>query len=375
MKIVVNARFLLPGVLEGIGRFSHEVLRQLVLQHPKDQFYFLFDRPYDQQFIYAKNVTPIVVYPPARHPILYFFWFQVMVPRILRQLKPDVFFSPDNMTTLHTAVPKVTIFHDVSYLHFPEEKKYFDLRYYQKNTPKFAAASKIILTVSEFTKQDLLASFPVNPAQVKVIHAGVSDFFKPIRFEEQINTRLKFVNGEMYFLFVGALQPRKNLVNILAAFDAFKQYTRSEVKLVMVGRKAWKSGPIMKAYKRMVYKADVVFTGQVSNQELRNLYGSALGLLFISVFEGFGLPILEAQKCDCPVITSNTSSMPEVAAGSAVFVDPSSPDDICAAMVQLYHYPEKREKLIQKGRKNWPRYTWARTAELVYEGIREAAVV
>ncbi|MDQ4142061.1 MAG: glycosyltransferase family 4 protein, partial [Bacteroidota bacterium] len=328
--------------------------------------------PYDAQFIYASNVTPIVIYPPARHPFLFYIWFEIMLPRVLRQIKPDVFFSPDNFTTLRTQVPRVTVIHDLAYLHFPAEKKYFDRRYYQKFMPRFAEASRLVLTVSEFSRKDIIKSFNLSPAKVKVAPCGVSDFFKPTPYAQQIEIRQKYCTGEMYFVFVGALQPRKNLVNLFKAFDAFKSLTRSEVKLVIVGRKAWKAGSIVKAYEAMTHKTEVVFTGRVSDAEVRQLYGSALALVFASVFEGFGLPIIEAQKCDCPVITSDTSSMAEVAANSAMLVDPLSPEAICQALVQLYHYPEQREYYIRRGRENCRRFTWQQTADLIYQGLQES---
>ena len=372
MKIAVNTRFLLTGQLEGMGRFTHEVMRHIVLQHPEHEFYFLFDRPYDPRYIYAPNVIPIVIYPPARHPFLFYIWFQVMVPRVLRQIKPDVFFSPDNMTSLHTSVTRVTALHDLAYLHFPEEKTYLDRRYYEYFVPRFARASDLLVTVSEFTRQDLIKNYGLSADKIKVVDSGVSDFFKPASFEQQVATRQKYCAGEMFFLFVGALQLRKNLPHIFRAFDAFKARTGSEVKLVIVGRPAWKAGAIMAAYEAMTYKTEVIFTGRIPDEEVRQLYGSAVAVVFASIFEGFGLPIIEAQKCDCPVITSTTSSMPEVAAGSALLVDPLSPEEICQAMLLLYHYPEKRDYYIRKGRENWPRYPWQRTSELVYQALLEA---
>ncbi|QNF34655.1 glycosyltransferase family 4 protein [Adhaeribacter swui] len=372
MKIVVNTRVLLPDQLEGVGKFTHEILWHLVGQHPEHEFYFLFDRPYHPQFIYGPNVKPLVIYPPARHPFLFYLWFQGMVPRVLRQLKADVFLSMDNMTSLRTQVPRVTVIHDLAYLHFPEEKKYLDRRYYERFIPQFAAASRAILTVSEFTKADVVQQLGVAPQKIQVTPCGVSNFFKPTAYAQQIEIRQKYCAGEMYFVFVGALQPRKNLANVFKAFDFFKNLTRSEVKLVIVGRKAWKAQSILKAYRQMEHKADVVFTGRVSDAEVRQLYGSALGLVFPSIFEGFGLPIIEAQKCHCPVITSNTSSMPEVAGNSALLVNPLLPDEIGEALMQLYHYPDKREALIRLGQQNCQRYSWSHSAQLVYQKLEEA---
>jgi glycosyltransferase involved in cell wall biosynthesis len=305
---------------------------------------------------------------------LFYIWFQVMLPRVLRQIQPDVFFSPDNMTSLRTHVTRVTALHDLAYLHFPEEKTYLDRRYYEYFVPRFAQASRLVVTVSEFTRQDLIKSYGLPAAKIKVVDSGVSDFFKPSSFELQVATRQKYCAGEMYFLYVGALQLRKNLPNIFRAFDSFKKLTGSEVKLVVVGRKAWKAGAIIDAYEAMAYKTEVIFTGRIPDEEVRKLYGSAIAVVFASVFEGFGLPTIEAQKCDCPVITSTTSSMPEVARDSAVLVNPLSPDEICQAMLLLYHYPEKRDYYIRKGRENWPRYPWQRTSELVYQALMEAVL-
>lgn len=369
MKIAVNTRILLVDKLEGVGKFTHYILKYLVQQHPEHEFYFLFDRPYHPQFIYAANVKPLVIYPPARHPLLFYLWFEVMVPRVLRKIQPDVFLSLENMTSLRTQVPRVTVLHDLAYLHFPEEKRYFDLRYYKKYMPLFAAASQRILAVSEFTKSDIMHQLGVESSKILVTPCAVSNFYKPTPYGQQIVLRQKYCAGEMYFVCVGALQLRKNLATVFKAFDAFKTLTRSDVKLVIVGRNAWKASSIIKAYKAMTHKADVVFTGRVSDEVVRGLYGGALALLFASIFEGFGLPILEAQKCDCPVITSNTSSMPEVAGESALLVNPLDPDEICLALVQLYHYPEKREHYIRLGRVNCQRYSWEKSADLVHQSL------
>ena len=372
MKIAVNTRILLAGKLEGVGRYTHEVLRRLVVQHPEHEFYFLFDQPYDPQFIYAANVYPIVVYPPARHPFLFYVWFQMMLPRVLRRIKPDVFFSPDNMTSLRTAVQRVTVVHDLAFLHFPAEKTYLDRRYYEKYTPRFVAASRTVLVVSEFTKQDLVANYRVPPEKIRIAPGGASDFFKPAPYSEQIQTREKYCAGEMYFVFVGALQPRKNLTTLFQAFDEFKQLTRSEVKLVVVGRPAWKAGATRRAHRAMQHPADVIFTGRLADEEVRRLYGAALALVFVSRFEGFGLPVIEAQRCDCPVITSAAGALPEVAGVGARLVNPLAANEICESMVQLYHYPEQQRAAIRQGRANRPRFSWQRTAELVHEALVEA---
>jgi glycosyltransferase involved in cell wall biosynthesis len=373
LKIAVNTRFLLTGKLEGIGKVTHECLQRLTRQHPEHQFYFFFDRPFDPRFIYADNVTPLVLLPPARHPFLFYFWFQYRVAAALKKLRPDVFLSFDGMTVLQTAVPRVTVMHDIAFEHYPQDVPYLQRRYYQYFTPRFARVSDKILTVSEFTRQDIVRHYRVPPAKIEVIYNAAGTAFQPIDFERQVSIRQKYAAGEAYFLFVGALQPRKNLDNLFRAFDRFKQETGSEVKMVVVGRRAWKSRGWKQTYKQMKYREEVVFTGQVSEAELVPLYGAAVATVYVPTFEGFGLPIVEAQACRCPVITSRTSAMPEVAGEGALLVDPLAVADISAAMIRVYLDLEVRQQLRQRGQDNLRRFSWDQSASQLLRVLETCA--
>lgn len=373
MKIAVNTRFLLAGKLEGVGKVTHEWLQRLCRQHPEHEFYFFFDRPYDRQFIYAENVKPLVLLPPARHPFLFYFWFQYRVAAALKKIRPDVFLSFDGMTVLQTAVPRVTLLHDLAFEHYPEHISYFQRRYYQHFTPRFAQVSDKVLTVSEFTRQDILHRYQVPPGKVEVVYNAAGPAFRPISFEYQVRIREKYAAGEAFFLFVGALQPRKNLGSLLRAFDLFKQQTGSEVKLLVVGRKAWKSRTWKQIYKHMKYRLAVVFTGRVSERELVQLYGAAVATVYVPLFEGFGLPIVEAQACGCPVIASRTSALPEVAGDGALLVDPLDMDQISAAMIRVYLELELRQQLSQRGRDNSRRFSWDRSAAQVWRVLETCA--
>jgi glycosyltransferase involved in cell wall biosynthesis len=136
MRIAINTRFLLTGKLEGIGWFTYEICKRLVQQHPEHEFVFFFDRPFDPEFIFGKNVTPVVLFPPARHPFLFFAWFEVAVTRALNRHKIDVFFSPDGFMSLTTKVPTLLTIHDLAYAHFPEQIRFMDRKYYQYFMPQ-----------------------------------------------------------------------------------------------------------------------------------------------------------------------------------------------------------------------------------------------
>ncbi|SNC66073.1 Glycosyltransferase involved in cell wall bisynthesis [Hymenobacter gelipurpurascens] len=373
MEIAVNVRFLLPGdKLEGIGRFTYETLRRLVRQHPEHTFHFLFDRPFDSRYLFGANVIPHVLGPPARHPVLWVAWFEGAVSRWLRRYRPAVFLSPDGYTTLRTRVPRVTVLHDLAFEHFPQDVDRLTLRYYQFFTPRFAQASKRVVAVSEATRQDIVRAYGVPAEKIGVVYNAVDEQFRPLPEADQQATRDRFSAGKPYFLFVGALQPRKNLINLLRAFDQFKQETNAPTKLLVVGRTAWKAGPIFEVYRHMQFRHDVHLTGRVTDDELVQLYAAAFATAYVPYFEGFGIPIIEAQACGSPVITSNCSSMPEVAGGAAQLVDPFQVESIANGLRVLHTQHDRRLELIARGFRNVQRFSWEQSAHALWLMLESA---
>lgn len=374
MHIAVNVRFLLPGdKLEGIGRFTLETLRHMVQQQPEHTFHFLFDRAFDERYRLGPNVVPHVLQPPARHPLLWVAWFEGAVAHWLRRNRPAVFLSPDGFTTLRTRVPRVTVLHDLAFEHFPADVDRLVLRYYRYFTPRFARASARLVAVSEATKQDIVSTYGTEPAKISVVYNAADAHFRPQPATVQQATRERFAAGKPYFLFVGALQPRKNLVNLLRAFDAFKAATASPAKLLVVGRTAWKAGPIFDVYQQLQHRHDVHLTGRVTDPELVELYAAALATCYVPYFEGFGIPIIEAQACHSPVITSNCSSLPEVAGDAACLVDPFSVASIAQGLTQVHASAHYRQELVLRGQRNIQRFSWAESARRLWAEVERAA--
>jgi glycosyltransferase involved in cell wall biosynthesis len=370
-SIAVNARFLLPNRIEGIGRFSDEVLKRLVLNMPEVDFHFFFDRPWDKRFIYAKNVIPHVLYPQARHPFLYMAFFELAVPWMLRKVKADIFFSPDGYLSLASKVPQVAVFHDIAFEHFPQDIRGIHAWHYHQWFPKYAQKASRILTVSEFTKQDIVKTYSISPEKIQVVGNGCSETFFPISESERSLVRNQYTQDKPYFLYAGAIQPRKNLDNLLKAFELFRTEQDSDIKLLLTGRKAWNFEEVIRTYQSMKYKDEVIFTGYVSDSELNRLYNGALALVYVSRFEGFGLPILEAMNAGTAVITSNTSSMPEVAGPAGILVNPEQPKSIVSAMKTLATNPQKRMELIEKGFAQKAHFSWEATARECELALRE----
>jgi glycosyltransferase involved in cell wall biosynthesis len=368
MIIAVNTRFLL-GELEGYGYFIHELFRVLVTKQSEHQFYFLFDRPFNKQFIFSSNVHPIVVSPAARHPVLWKYWYDVKVAFALKKIKADVFVSPDGFCSLTTTVPQCLIIHDLGFLNQPETYKRSHVGFYKRNTPKFLRKAKYIVTVSQFSKNHIVKQYKTDPAKIAVVYNGVKDVFNPRSVSERETIKEKYTEGREYFIYIGAIQPRKNLVNLLKAFSIFKKRLQSNMKLVIAGRLAWKNEEFLELIKTYKYRSDVVLTGYLPEEELSAILSSAYALVYPSLFEGFGVPVVEAMKCEVPVLTSEKTSMEEAAGDAALYFNPNNYQDIADKMMLIYKDENLRKQLIEKGKLNVVKYSWEKSAELFWECI------
>lgn len=371
MKIAVNTRLLLPDKLEGIGWVAYETLRRITIAHPEHEFYFIFDRKWDERFIFSDNVIPLKVGPQARHPFLYYIWFEWSIPRILKKIKADVFLSPDAYLSLRTKVPSIPVFHDLNFEHYPKDLPVLERKYYRYFFPRYAKKAEQIVTVSEFSKKDIVNLYDVPPEKVNVVYNGANEDFKPVPEAEQKTCRDKHSKGCPFFIFVGALHPRKNLVRLFQAFDYFKDQHRTDIKLVVVGNKKYWTREIQQAFEEMKHNDEVYFSGRMTAEELHRAVGSALAMAYVSYFEGFGLPIIEAFRCDTPVVTSNVTSMPEVAGDAALLVDPFSVKSIAEGLEKIALDPDLRAKLISKGRERSRMFTWQNSADQLWTVIEK----
>ncbi len=375
MRIAVNTRLLLKDKLEGIGWFEYETLKRITCQHPECEFVFLFDRKYDESFIFNDNITPIIIYPQARHPFFFFFWLEYSIRNILKAIKPDLFLSPDG----YLPVNKISnincrflpVIHDLNFEHYPENLPFLTRKYNKYYFPKFAKCASRIATVSEFSKNDIISLYNIDENKIDVVFNGADEDFKPLDAAAKADTLKKYSDGKPYFVFIGSLHSRKNLTGLFKAYDLFRQ-KRDNIKLIIVGIKRWWTSDIETAYNSMQFKNDVVFTGRLDNNEVNNVLGTAIALVFPSFFEGFGIPIIEAFYCGTPVITSDVSSMPEVAGDAALLIDPFSPQSISNAMIQIVENDKLRNDLINKGFHRKLQFTWQKTADNLWTSIENS---
>ena len=369
LKIAVNTRLLLPGKLEGIGWFTYESFRRIVHQHPEHRFYFLFDRPFSEEFVFSSNVEPVVLFPPARHPILYYLFFEQAVPRRLNRLGVDLFVSPDGFLSGRFKGPQLPVFHDLNFMHRPEFLPWMTRTHYRRFFPAYAKIARRIATVSEYSKRDIVRSFGYPETKIDVVYNGVNDLFSPIGEDLQQATRDEFTGGSPYFIYIGALHKRKNIGQMLRAFERFRHHHGQAFKLVIIGAPMFSDAEPEKVLQSMRYREEVLFLGRQYGETLRRLLASARALLLVSHFEGFGIPIIEAMQCDVPAIVSDTTSMPEVAGDAALLIDPGSVAQIADAMTRMARDEQLRTALVEKGRVQRERFSWDKTAASLWASM------
>lgn len=374
MRIAVNTRLLISGKMDGIGWFTSETIRRIVVAHPEHEFYFFFDRKPEPAFIFASNVHPVVLCPQARHPILWYLFFEWSVPAALRRYKIDLFVSPDGFIPTHCKVPTLSVIHDINFEHAENNLKPSHQRFMTHYFQQYACKATRVATVSEFSKSDIVETYHVSPQKIDVVYDGAHTQHHPYGAEADQNTRNQFVQGCPYFIFVSTILKRKNLANLLIAFDRFKKTDTAHTKLVVVGARVWWQDELKEAYEHLRYAEDVVFLGHADTETLSRLLSAAIALVYPSFFEGFGIPIIEAFHAETPVITSNCTSMPEVAGDAAILIDPHDADAIAAALTAVTQQPQLCEQLVEKGRERRKQFSWDITADLLWRSIEKTTV-
>lgn len=370
MRIAINGRMLISNKLEGIGYFTWEVLKKMVIFYPDHNYLLLFDRKPAKEFLIT-GVEYKVVLPSARHPVLYRLWFDVLVPQALRRWKADIFLSFDGFTSQFLSIPTITAIHDLAYLHLPHYMKSSDLQYYQKYQPRFAQISTRILTVSKFSAKDIADQYGISDQKIKVVYNG-SRFEKTHPKDDPAILKNYGLIPSQYFLYTGSLHPRKNITRLVEAFEQTNAASVHGVKLVLAGRQAWKTAELTNRIKISPFSEEIILTGYIPDEVLWNLLKNALGLCYISLFEGFGVPVLDAFHAQTAVICSSTTSLSEVAGDAALQVDPEDVGAIATAMDQLYDESDLRLDLIKRGNRRRYEYNWSLTTRLILQAMKEA---
>ena len=365
--IGINARNILGSKMEGFGNYSYELVKRITVNHPEQSFVLFFDRPVDSKFIFPSNVQTVVLYPPTRHPLLWILWFEWSLKRALKKYQIDLLWSPDGFCSLGSKVPQIATIHDLNFEHYPKDLPWLVSVYFRAFFPKFARKAKHILTVSNFSKKDIVDMYGISSENISVVYNGISDEYRVLSTEEIHATRNEFSKNKAYFLFVGSLHPRKNVKRLVEAFSAFSM-TNSEIDLVIVGNAMWKQEEFNLTIET---KERIHFLGHLSTNELSRVIGAAFALSYVPYFEGFGIPLVEAMRCGVPIISADTSCLPEIAGDAAVYCDPFSVQDITAKLHILSNDSTLHQQLAENALKRSVLFSWDKAAEEVWDEISQ----
>ncbi|MEK7597393.1 MAG: glycosyltransferase family 1 protein [Patescibacteria group bacterium] len=313
--------------------------------------------------IYLKNY-PLLDLPKENKYFKYkiingkFLWSQIYLPLYLFFHKNiDVYFSPAHYLPRYCPVPQVVTIHDLAYLYFPEDFTKKDLWQLKNWTDFSIKKADQIIAVSRTTKKDIVKCYGVDEGKINVVYNGFEKQFNKLK-NKKLDLIEKFkLKNKKYILFVGTIQPRKNLEILIDAFDKFFQ-TKKDFKLIIVGKKGWLYKNIFEKVKSMNLENKIIFTGHVTDEELIWYYKNAFCFVLPSLYEGFGIPVLEAMRYDCPTIVSMTSSLPEIGGDASLYFDPKNPDDLLEKLKSLKENKELRKELISKGRQRIKDFSW-----------------
>ncbi|HEX8965793.1 MAG TPA: glycosyltransferase family 1 protein [Patescibacteria group bacterium] len=354
----------------GISEYAYELLVEFSKQKASHiQFYiYLKSNPLPHMPKETGNWKYIVFGPQK-------LWTQFALPLKLftQKKKPNVFFSPTHYAPRFSPVPTAIAIMDVSYMRFPELFAQKDLYQLQNWTSYSAKQASKIFTISTSSKNDIIKYYPVKSENVVVTYPGIKLEIENMKDIPSIDYLQKtYLIPKKYILFVGTIQPRKNIARLIEAYAQIANKNK-DVDLVIVGKKGWLYEPILETPEKLGIAQRVHILNFVSDSDLAGFYANALCFVLPSLYEGFGLPVLEAMKYGCPVITSNVSSLPEAGGDACLYVDPNNTNDIALKMEKLITDSTLRKSLITKGKEHIKKFSWENSAKKTLEVLESIA--
>lgn len=342
----------------GIGRFASNVLNGLYQINARKT------DPIDFHILLKSAPLPHMPGPSLkwRYQVLSpaFLWSQLALPAYLMFTKstPRLLFSTSHYSPKLNFIPSIISVMDLSYLYFPQMFKHTDLYKLKYWTAMSVKKAKKIITISNFSKNEIVKYYGIDSDKIIVVYPGVDGkIYKPKRT----------LGKKDYILYVGTLQPRKNIIGLIDAFSQVK--LKNKLHLKIVGQKGWLYQNIFDEVKKRGLEKKIIFSDYVKEDELVSLYQNAVCLVLPSFYEGFGIPVVEAFACGCPVVAADSSSLPEIVGGAGLLIDPNVPSSIAKAIDRIYSDNNLRESLITKGLTRSKAFNWQSASQIIYKTI------
>lgn len=362
----------LTEVLTGIGHYTNELAQHLGSETSADAIEVVSPRPFvaslnsDKQPPANVRFTRSRVSPWNRH------WWSIGLPRYLRRHSMDVFHGTNFEVPLQKVCPTVITLHDLSMLLHADTQEQKLVRRAQSRLPLMARAATMVITPTESVRQEVHEYLKIPLNTIVAVPEAARDCFRPLNASQTAEARRRLGIGEAFLLYVGTIEPRKNLGTLLQAFEEVVRIHHGPLQLVLAGRKGWLLDGFLESLKRSPAAERIVLPGYLSDEDLGALYSSCAAFIYPSVYEGFGLPPLEAMTCGAPVIASRISSLREVIGTAARLFAPDNAADLASGILELIASAERRQELSQAGLKRAAEFSWANTARATRRVYAEA---
>jgi glycosyltransferase involved in cell wall biosynthesis len=362
---IETSAFLFP--LTGTGVYTNSLIQALREEFPSDKIInYQFGSP-------VKSKTWRTKTESVFRDIL---WMKATLPLRLLKDRIDVVFLPAQRGPIFAPCQSILTILDLIILRHPDWYEQPWLSFYTRRIlPVVAKRAARIITISEHSRQDIINYFHIAQEKIKVIYCGTDrTLFKPLSAEDvSRHLEKKYQVKRPYFLFVGSIEPRKNPDIIIKAYEMFRNQERDLVSLIFVGKWGWKYQSVLEAYEGSRYKKDMRFMGYVPAEDLPLFYNGAECFLYPSSYEGFGIPVLEAMSCGCPVITTGVSSLPEVGGDAVIYVSPRNSAELAAAMARIHGDEALRKDLSRKGLARSNQFSWTGSARKLHRLFEDVA--
>jgi len=375
MKIAVDIRTLMDARYSGVSEYTRNLLGKILELDNSNEYRLFYTGSKRRKNLEREWTRPNAEVVWIRYPnkFLNYCLFKIFnYPKLDKRLGADVYWQPHinfaGLAEKGSAAPmakRILTIHDLSYLRYPE---YFSARknfwHGMVDVRKLAGKFDLAVAVSESTKRDVVELCGFDESRVKVIHSGLDEEIFNFKHETLKEVKNKYNLPGEFVLFLGTIEPRKNIKGLIKAFNLFKvKNSRSKIKLVIAGMKGWKTDDIYGEWEKSPFKNEIIFLGYVDEKDKPYLYRLAALFTYPSFYEGFGHPPLEACASGTPVITSQTSSLSEVAGGAAIMIDPHNPADLAAAMGMILSDKNLCADLSRRGLEQAKKFSWHKTAE------------
>jgi len=359
MIIGIDGRLATRKVKTGIEQYAYNIIRGLVRWGAQYAYRVYIDQATDLGSLSESSNVVLRTLRPSRPLIA---WQLVGLPLALARDRPHIFFSPGHYLPPYCPGKAVVTIYDLAFLTFKEQFRSWWRTLFGLMSAYAIRRADRIVAVSQNTKEDIVKYYGVQPTKVKVIYYGVDPSFKPVADPKALEkVRSKYSGGREFLLFVGTLQPRKNLLRLVQAFAQTADSIRHS--LLVAGGEFWQHEQVYHAVEECGLSGRILFTGYVDASALPSLLSAATALILPSLYEGFGLPALEAMACGTPVIASRTSSLPEVVGDAGRLVDPYDVDDMAAVIIEVLSDETLRAEMSAKGLQRARLFSWKRASE------------